>query len=62
MDNLYDDKNLSEIKEKQKYHHKVEENKKKVKKIKKKRVYKPIHHIWLFIISILFGFFVRFWL
>ncbi len=34
----------------------------KIKKIKKKRVYKPIPHIWLFIISILFWFFVWFWL
>jgi hypothetical protein len=72
MDNLYDNKNSSEIKEKEEKnyikgdnHDKVEEkveNKKKVKKIKRKRVHKPIHHIWFFIISILFGFFVRFWL
>lgn len=38
------------------------DHKKKMKKMRKKKVYKPIHHFWLFIISILFWFFVRFWL
>jgi len=38
------------------------ENTEKIHKIQKKKIYKPIPHIWLFIISILFGFFVWFWL
>ncbi len=32
----------------------------KIKKIQKVKTYKPIPHIWLFVISILFGFFVWF--
>lgn len=38
------------------------EHKRNMKKMRKKKVYKPIYHFWFFIISILFGFFVRFWL
>ena len=34
----------------------------KIKKLQKKRIYKPISHIWLFIISVLAWFFVWFWL
>ena len=40
---------------------KIEEKAEKIKKIQKTKVYKPIPHIWLFVISILFGFFVWFW-
>ena len=39
----------------------IEKNQ-KTKKIQKAKTYKPIPHIWLFVISILFGFFVWFWL
>lgn len=34
----------------------------KIHKVKKKRTYKPIHHVWFFVIAILFWFFVWFWL
>ena len=44
------------------YSEKKVEKVEKIKKIQKNKVYKPIPHIWLFVISILFGFFVWFWL
>lgn len=35
---------------------------KEVKKVKPKRLYKPISHMWFFVICVLFWFFVWFWL